>query len=92
MIISHFICEFVGAQIRRYADTQIRRYADTQICRYADKQICRYADKQICRYADTQIGVPAMTSNHLHEVVVGFTDHSPPSSEVIQAIPKILAQ
>jgi len=55
MIISCFFCNFVGPQIRRYADMQIRRYADMQIRRYADMQIRRYADMQIHRYSDTQM-------------------------------------
>jgi len=48
------------------------------LCRYADTQIYRYTDIQICRYTDTQIGVPAMASNQLPEVVVGCADHPHP--------------
>ena len=46
IIISCFLCDFVGAQIHRYADTLI--------------------------------GVPAMASNQLPEVVVGLADHPHP--------------
>jgi hypothetical protein len=35
---------------------------------------CEFVGEQIHRYADTQIGVPAMISNQLHEVIVGFAD------------------
>ena len=35
---------------------------------------CDFVGEQIHRYADTQIGVPAMISNQLHEVIVGFAD------------------
>ena len=45
---------------------------------------CFFAILLARRYADTQIGVPAMTSNQLPEVLVGFTD--PPHSRRISKL------